>query len=151
MHPLEIGEAMGDDRLWCARLMASSDPWITLGRGYDVCRAASVDPAYLVLMARRGGEPCGFVRVHPRGVAGCAYIASIAVAEAERGGGVGAALLDAAEVRFAGSSRYLFLCVSSFNTRAQAFYARHGYARMGEFPDYVIDGASEVLLGKRLG
>jgi len=39
--------------------------------------------------------------------------------------------------------------VSSFNTRAQAFYARHGYRQVGQFDDYVIEGASELLLYKR--
>ena len=145
-----IGEATAGERLWCAELMAGSEPWITLGRGPDVCRAACVDPAYLVLVARRAGAPCGFIRLHPRGVAGSPYIASVAVAERERSLGVGAVLLEAAEARFAGTARYLFLCVSSFNTRARAFYQRQGYRVMGELPDYVIDGADEILMGKRL-
>lgn len=130
--------------------MASSEPWITLHRGLDVCRPACVDPAYLVLVARRHDTPCGFIRLHPRGVAGSPYIATVAVSEAERGRGVGAALLDAAEERYAGTARYIFLCVSSFNERARALYERHGYRLVGELPDYVIDGASELLMGKRL-
>jgi ribosomal protein S18 acetylase RimI-like enzyme len=147
---IDIGEATDGERLWCAQLMASSEPWIALRRGLDVCRAACVDPAYLVLVARRGTVPCGFIRLHPRGVAGSPYIASVAVTESERSLGVGAALLEAAEARFEGKARYLFLCVSSFNGRARAFYERHGYRFVGELPDYVIDGASEMLMGKRL-
>ena len=147
---MEIGEATAEERLWCARLMASSEPWIALGRGYEACRAASVDPAYLVLVARRGGEPCGFLRLHPRGVAGSPYVASVAVAEKARGFGIGTALLDAAEARFP-SARYIFLCVSSFNVRARALYERYGYRLVGELPDYVVDGFSELLMAKRLG
>ena len=30
--------------------------------------------------------------------------------------------------------------------RARAFYERHGYRQVGEFHDYVIDGASEILV-----
>ena len=146
----EIAEATIEERLWCARLMASSEPWITLGRGYEACRAASGDPACLVLVARRGGEPCGFLRLHPRGVAGSPYVASVAVTEKARGFGIGTALLDAAEARFP-SARYIFLCVSSFNVRARALYERHGYRLVGELPDYVVDGFSELLMGKRLG
>jgi ribosomal protein S18 acetylase RimI-like enzyme len=40
--------------------------------------------------------------------------------------------------------------VSSFNTRAQTFYARQGYRQVGQFDNYVIDGASELLLYNRV-
>lgn len=147
---IEIGEATEEERLWSARLMAASEPWITLGRGYEACRAVSLDPAYQTLVARRDGVPRGFVRIHPKGVAGSPYIASIAVEAAGRGQGVGRMLLDEAERRFP-KARYIFLCVSSFNPRARTLYERHGYRLIGELPDYVIDGASELLLAKRLG
>ena len=100
-------------------------------------------------MARRGGSACGFIRIHPRGVAGSPYVASVAVTEAERGRGVGTALLDAAEARYP-KARYVFLCVSSFNAGARALYERHGYRLVGELPDYVVDGHAELLMGKRL-
>jgi [ribosomal protein S18]-alanine N-acetyltransferase len=149
MDTIEIGEASSDERVWCARLMAASEPWITLRRGFDVLLPAALDPDYVVLVARRDGEPRGFVRIHPRGVAGSPYVASVAVTEAERGRGVGRALLDAAQAR-SPRARYIFLCVSSFNPRARALYERHGYALVGELPDYVVDGASELLMAKRL-
>jgi ribosomal protein S18 acetylase RimI-like enzyme len=44
----------------------------------------------------------------------------------------------------------MFLCVSSFNTRARQLYERRGYVQVGEFPGYVIAGASEILMQKRL-
>ena len=149
MDELEIGEATTGEREWCARLMAASEPWITLGRGYDALLPAALDPEYVVLVARRCGAPCGFIRIHPRGVAGSPYVASVAVAEAERGHGVGTALLEATEARYP-KARYVFLCVSSFNGRARALYERHGYRLVGELPDYVVDGYSELLMGKRL-
>ncbi len=150
MDPVEIGEATEDERIWSARLMASSEPWITLGRGFEACRVLALDPASLTLVARRDRAPLGFVRIHPRGVAGSPYIASIAVAPEARGEGVGTALLNAAERR-SPKARYIFLCVSSFNPRARALYERHGYTLIGELPDYVIGGASELLMAKRLG
>ncbi len=149
MDEIEIGEATAAEREWCARLMAASEPWITLRRGFDVLLPAALDPEYVVLVARRGGTPCGFVRIHPRGMAGSPYVASVAVAESERGRGVGTALLDATEARYP-KARYVFLCVSSFNARARALYERHGYRLVGELPDYVVDGYSELLMGKRL-
>ncbi len=150
MSGITIGEATADERLWAGHLMASSEPWITLGRGEDACRAAALDPDYVTLVARGGGAPLGFARFHPRGVAGSPYLASIAVDGAARGLGVGSALLAAGEARFA-SARWMFLCVSSFNARARALYERRGYRTVGELPDYVVDGFAEILMVKRLG
>jgi ribosomal-protein-alanine N-acetyltransferase len=83
-------------------------------------------------------------------VSGAPYLAALAVASSWRSRGTGAALLEHCERHAALTSRHFFLCVSSFNTRAQAFYARHGYRQVGQFDDYVIDGASEWLLYKRV-
>jgi [ribosomal protein S18]-alanine N-acetyltransferase len=146
---ITIDLATAHDREWCARLMASTDPWIALGRNYADCLARCQGAEFVVLMARRAGEICGFVRLHPSGLAGSPYIASIATTAAVRGKGVGSALLDAAERCFP-EAGHMFLCVSSFNTGARQFYERRGYTQVGEFPDYVIDGASEILMHKRL-
>ena len=129
--------------------MASSEPWLTLGRDFATCLARCQAPEFVVLMARRAGAPCGFVLLHPTGVAGSPYIASIATSAAVRGQGVGSALLQAAE-RWIPEARHMFLCVSSFNVRARRLYERRGYAQVGEFPDYVVSGASEILMHKRL-
>lgn len=139
-----------DDREWAAALMASSDPWLTLGRGIEACRAACQRRDCELSVARDAHGRGGFALVNPRGVAGSPYLAAIAVEPAWRSRGVGAALLAHIEREAARTSRHFFLCVSSFNTRAQAFYLRHGYRRVGEFDDYIIDGASEVLLSKRV-
>ncbi len=64
--------------------------------------------------------------------------------------GIGGALLVFAESLFRRESRHLFLCVSSFNQRAYSFYERHGYQAVGVLEDYVIEGASEILMHKRL-
>jgi ribosomal protein S18 acetylase RimI-like enzyme len=129
--------------------MASSEPWLTLGRDFAACLARCQAPEFVVLMARRAGAPSGFVLLHPTGVAGSPYIASIATSAAARGQGVGSALLHAAE-RWFPDARHMFLCVSSFNVRARRLYERRGYAQVGEFPDYVVSGASEILMHKRL-
>jgi [ribosomal protein S18]-alanine N-acetyltransferase len=146
----EVAAAAGGDGDWAARLMAASDPWITLGRGLEHCLAACQRPECVLFVARAGGERCGFALVNPRGISGSPYLAAIAVASGWRSRGAGAALLAKCERHAALSSRHFFLCVSSFNTRAQAFYARHGYRQVGQFDDYVIDGASELLMYKRV-
>jgi ribosomal protein S18 acetylase RimI-like enzyme len=146
-----IAEGRGDDAEWAAQVMAASDPWMTLGRGIDQCRAACARPEMLLFVARAGDERCGFALVNPRGVAGSPYLAAIATAPAWRSRGVGAALLAHCERWAAGTSRHFFLCVSSFNTRAQQFYWRQGYRQVGVLADYIIDGASEQLMHKRVG
>jgi [ribosomal protein S18]-alanine N-acetyltransferase len=145
-----IAAGTDDDCEWAAGVMAASDPWITLGRGIEACRAACRRPDHVLFVARDAHGRGGFALVNPSGVAGAPYLAAIAVDSRWRSHGVGAALLGHCERHAALSSRHFFLCVSSFNTRAQAFYQRQGYRRVGEFEDYVIDGASELLMYKRV-
>lgn len=151
MEPeIAISPATDGEREWAARTMAGSDPWIRLGRGLETCRAVCTRPGYEMWVARSAGEPLGFALVHAHGVAGSPYLASIAVAEAARGRGVGARLVAFVEERFRPEARHFFLCVSSFNADARRLYERLGYEAVGLLKDYVIDGADEVLMHKRL-
>ena len=129
--------------------MAGSEPWITLRRSLDECHAALRRPASQLFVGRERGRPVGFILIHPYGCAGSPYIASVAVAEGERNRGIGSQLVEFAERLMAGR-RYIFLCVSSFNRRAQELYVRLGYQRLAEIPDYVVEGHSELLLYKKL-
>lgn len=147
---MTITPATEQERDWAASLMAGSEPWVTLGRGFEQCRKPCHDPDFQMFVARAGAQPCGFVLLQRRGVAGSPYIASIAVAEEFRGKGVGTRLLEFAEDLFRDESKHIFLCVSSFNERARKLYERYGYAAVGEFKDYIIPGASEILMHKRL-
>ena len=145
-----IAEGRDDDAEWAAQVMAASEPWTTLGRGLEQCRAACIRPEMVLFIARAGGERSGFALVNPRGVAGSPYLAAIAIAPDWRSRGAGAALLTHCERWAAGLSRHFFLCVSSFNTRAQQFYWRQGFRQIGVLADYIIDGASERLMYKRV-
>jgi [ribosomal protein S18]-alanine N-acetyltransferase len=145
-----ITRATREELEWTAGMLAASEPWITLGITRDQCLEACLDPEYLVYVAHCVGRCCGALVLHRRGVAGSPYIKSIAVSEDFRGRGIGAMLMDFAEERFRAEARHIFLCVSSFNTRARAFYERQGYRAVGEIADYIIEGASEILMHKRL-
>lgn len=147
---IEIGPASASEREWAARLMAGSEPWTTLGRNLEACRETCQRPGYLLLVAREADRACGFILLHPRGALGSPYVASIAVAQAERGKAIGTRLLDFAESRFRPEARHMFLCVSSFNVRARRLYERRGYEAVADLEDYVIDGASEILMHKWL-
>lgn len=150
MPAINIRKATSDDARWAAGVMASSDPWLTLGRGFDACLAACTSALDVLEIAFSGGERCGLVLVRPAGVAGAPYIVSIAVAPEFRGLGVGAALLDHVERTYRGRSNHLFLCVSSFNPRARRFYERHGFEAVGTLKAFLIEQADEILMHKRL-
>jgi ribosomal-protein-alanine N-acetyltransferase len=150
MNQITIRDARDDDRDWAARLMAGSEPWLTLRRTYEACLASCLDPLDELHVAERRQDRCGFVLVRPRGIAGAPYIVSIAVVEAARSQGVGHSLIAFVAQRYASRARHLFLCVSSFNGRAKAMYEREGFVQVGQLPDFIIDGASEWLMCRRL-
>lgn len=81
-----------------------------------------------------------------------ARLYSIAVASSERGSGLGASLLAAAEqaARRRGS-RALRLEVRSDNIAAQRLYERHGYHRFGLHRGYYEDGHDAQRYEKTLG
>jgi len=140
----------GQDREWAAQLMVRSEPWTTLRRPLEACRAVLNDPEFQVFIGWSGSERAGFLVLDPRGVAGAPYLKSIAVAPEFRGRGLGTRFITFAEEFFRPRSRHLFLCVSSFNARAQQLYERLGYHPVGPVQDLAIDGASELIMFKRL-
>lgn len=147
---MDIREATAADRDWAAELMAGSDPWCRLGATLDSLRHMCFAPRYEVWVAVGDGKRLGVVVLQDKGLAGSPYLKSIAVAPETRAQGVGSALLDFAEARWRGETRWFFLCVSSFNARARALYERRGYTVVGELPDQVVDGSSETIMRKRV-
>lgn len=103
-----------------------------------------------MFVARRDGEPLGFALCHRRGVVGSPYLATLAVLPQSRGEGVGTRLIQFVEDVFRADARHLFICVSSFNPDAQRLYERVGFRAVGPLEDYFIEGASELLMHKRL-
>jgi ribosomal-protein-alanine N-acetyltransferase len=134
----------------CARMMAESEPWITLRRGYDESLAMLTDPSREVYLAMDGDGVAGFVVLEMEG-AFTGYIKSIFVSPPYRGIGVGARLMSFVEERVFRESPNVFLCVSDFNEGARRFYERLGYEAVGELRDYIVRGCSEILLRKTVG
>jgi ribosomal protein S18 acetylase RimI-like enzyme len=133
----------------CARMMVTSDPWKTLGATYEHCLTVIRAPQQEVYVAA-DAEPAGFIIVIMTG-AFTGYIRIVCVAAEHRGSGLGTALIRFAEERIFRDSPNVFLCVSSFNTRARALYERLGYEAVGELKDYLVRGASEILMRKTVG
>jgi ribosomal protein S18 acetylase RimI-like enzyme len=134
----------------CASIMATNDPWITLGRTFDRCLEAARDTALERYVAVSDGEVIGFILISMRG-SFTGYIKSIAVREDWRGRGIGSDLLAFAEKRILRDSPNVFICVSSFNSRARGLYERLGYETVGELRDFIVRGYDEILLRKTFG
>jgi ribosomal-protein-alanine N-acetyltransferase len=139
-----------DEAAACARLMAGSEPWLTLGRSYERALEIIRDPTREVTVAVRDGRVAGFVVVCMAGPF-TGYIQTVAVAAEERGRGLGARLVAHAEARIFRESPNVFLCVSTFNTGARRLYQRLGYTEVGELTDYLVRGHGELLLRKSRG
>jgi ribosomal-protein-alanine N-acetyltransferase len=134
----------------CAAIMAGSDPWVTLGRGFASSLTIVTDPSREVYVAASGDEVAGFLILNMRGAL-VGYIQTVALHEAWRGRGLGSRLIAFAEERILRDAPNVFMCVSSFNMRARALYERLGYEVVGELRDYIVRGHSEWLLRKTTG
>lgn len=149
----------------CARIVAGDPLWrrygLTLAGARRALRGAlaaarrggaSALEAGDVAVAASGGAVLGFIWFRREGTFHhSGYVRWLAVAPAARGQGVGGALLRHAEERIFRRGPNVFLTVSRFNRRAQAFYRRRGYARVGALVDYVVPGITEVLMRKTRG
>lgn len=146
VRPLESA----GEREWCAQLMASSEPWLTLGRTVEQSRRLIQDPSREVYLAVQGIDAVGFIILTLAGPFP-GYVQTVCVSPEHRGRGVGTQLLAFAEERIFRKSPNVFLCVSSFNVDARRLYERLGYVLVGELKDYVVAGHSELLLRKTRG
>ena len=147
---LEIRELRGDDEAaQCAAMMCATEPWLRLGRDYAACMEVLRRPGRETYVAA-DAQVRGFMIINMQG-AFIGYIQTICVAAESRSTGLGRRLIEFAEQRIYRDTPNVFLCVSSFNPRARALYERLGYAVVGELKDYVIEGASEILMRKTIG
>jgi ribosomal protein S18 acetylase RimI-like enzyme len=76
------------------------------------------------------------------------YIQTVGVMPEWRNKGVGSKLVKFAEDVIFTRAPNVFMCVSSFNEKAQELYKRLGYETIGELKDYIVPGHSEILLRK---
>lgn len=134
-----------------ARAITDIDPWRRMGYGADAMAAylAVPGPGACRRVIRSGDRALGAVAVrHPwlRGP----YLELLALLPGCQGHGIGAAVLDWMEGEVAGRANSLWVCTSTFNVRAVAFYERHGFVRVGDLDGLVGPGFTEILLRKRL-
>jgi len=159
---LTVQRLRSDDVESCARIVAGDPLWqrygVTLPRARRVLRRALAQAAGSpaaaraageIAVARAGGRPVGFVWFRREGTFHhSGYVRWVAVAPDARGRGVGERLMRYAEERILRRGPNVFLTVSDFNRRAQAFYRRLGYTEVGALPDYIVPGVTERLYRK---
>ena len=139
-----------EDARVCAGMMADSEPWISLERGYQESLEIITESSREVYAARLSEEIVGFIIVEMVGTFK-GYIKSVCVSPVHRGQGIGSLLMNHAEERIFSETPNVFLLVSDFNSGARKFYKRLGYEEIGGFKDYITRGHSEVLMRKSLG
>ena len=145
LRPLE-----DHDAAQCAQMMQASDPWVTLGTKPETLLGILLNPERNRTVAVRKGRIAGCIVVNT-GQPLSGYVQAICVAPGERGSGIGRRLMEHAEAGIFAGSPNVFLFVSDFNATARGFYERLGYRKVGELPDYLVTGRSEVLMRKTRG
>lgn len=134
----------------CAEIMAGSEPWITFGRDFASSLATLKRKDREVFVALTGESVAGFIILIPGGgLPG--FIQSLAVREDLRGRGIGTALVKHAEERLFEDFPNVFLLCTDMNVRALKLYERLGYSVVGELPDFVARGHTEILMRKTIG
>jgi ribosomal-protein-alanine N-acetyltransferase len=134
----------------CARLLSESEPWITLRQDYTRTLRTMSNAARERYVAMDGGQLAGLLILNLSGVL-VGYLQTICVAPDYRGRGIGADIMRFAEDRIFRDHPHVFLFASSFNPDALRFYERLGYSRIGEIPNFLVNGHAEILLRKTVG
>ena len=134
----------------CARMMSTSDPWITLKIDYDQCLRAFDGISKEVYIIEIENLIAGFVILQTSGTFK-GYIQTICVDEDYRGIGLGKQLLQFCEDRILNISPNIFICVSSFNKGAIGLYEEFGFKLIGKLDNFVKDGFTELLYRKSFG
>ena len=142
--------ATRDEAEACARMMAQTEPWITLRRDYEACLGVVLDETRERYVAYRGDRLAGLLILNVKG-AFVGYIQTVCVSPEHRGRGIGTRLVTFAEERIFRESPNVFLCVSSFNHEARRLYEKLGYRMVGALGDYLVRGHAEFLLRKSTG
>jgi len=143
LAPLTTGQL---DEVLALDAHVSADPW---SASQFATELALEDRRYLVALADTGdaGPVVGFA-----GVAllhGGAHVMTIAVAPAQRGRGIGRALLDSLVAEADRVGLAVTLEVRASNLVARRLYGRAGFDEAGVRPKYYPDGEDAVLLWRR--
>jgi len=127
------------------------DPWRTLGIGAAALAQSltSGDEHLHRWLIRREAALAGTVIVRNPWLYG-PYLALLAILPEQQGSSIGTAVLRWMEREAGDTAGNIWACVSAFNTRAQQFYEKHGFEKVGTLDGLVRPGFAELLIRKRL-
>ena len=145
LRPIDgaLGEFLGP-------ALAAIEPWSVIAWPASRLTAflTADDPALRRFAVMVGQTPAGVIAVRRPWLFG-SYLQLLAVLPPHQGMGLGAKLLEWFETQAAPTDRWLWLCCSTFNTRAAGFYQAHGYETAATLSDLLMDGMNEFLMRKR--
>lgn len=129
--------------------LAAIDPWRRMAYPADALtayleRQDAAAPRYAV---RCDDDLAGCLAVRDPWLKG-PYLEILGLLPGFQGHGIGARILGWFEHEAGRGARNLWVVASSFNERAIAFYASHGFAPVATLPGLVCDNFDEVLLRK---
>lgn len=135
------------------RLDVEADPGTAvrelIDRGLDIYNEAKGGPLHAlnfwVIARDEAGAPQGGLKAHC--YFGWMFVDWLWVSPDARGGGVGSAVLHAAEAE-ARTRGCIGAHLQTYSFQAPSFYAKHGYERFGEIDEYP-PGHSCIWLKKR--
>ncbi len=130
--------------------LTAIEPWSAIA--YPASRMTAFltadDPGVRRFAVMVGETPAGAVAVRRPWLYG-SYLQLLAVLPPFQGQGLGGKLLGWFEEQAAPPDRWLWLCCSTFNTRAALFYRSYGYETAATLSDLLMDGMNEFLMRKR--
>lgn len=139
----------------CAQIMADNSLWqsynVTRSKAEAQFRKGLSDQDARILVSLKEQQIAGFIWYYTQGTFyQGAYIRLIGIHPKHQSKGIGADLMNTAEVDIVNITPHIFLLTSDFNEDAQRFYHRLGYENIGEVPNFAKDGISEMIFYKRL-
>jgi diamine N-acetyltransferase len=133
-------------------LFAGMDPWrrYLIGAAELAAFFSAIEPGASRFAIRHDGQLAGGVVVRSNWFRG-PYIQTFALAPERQGRGIGSAVVAFIEREArAHGDRQVWVAASDFNTRAIAFYERHGFARVAAIDGLLRDDRTEILLRRKL-
>ena len=134
----------------CAALIAATEPWKSINFPAEQVFVRLTNPKREVFVAGFGEQIVGALILHLDGLLN-GYIQTIVIFSQFQNRGLGGRLMVFAEDKIFRQSPNVFLCVAHFNHRAQKFYDRLGYCKVGELENYLQSGMTEILMRKTRG
>jgi diamine N-acetyltransferase len=158
--PIELGDRRPAparlvplERRSCASLaaaIAAMEPWSVMNYPAERLAAflATQDGGVSRYLVSLGGSEAGVVSVRYPWLKG-PYLELLALLPIAQNQGIGSSILGWLESEaLQHEARNLWVCASSFNSRALRFYERHGFRPAASLPGLVAEGYDEILLRK---